>query len=248
MNDKTKCPEPEEIKAMTPEELLKQFERLKFRVANRYKKTVERLVWIDAEDVYQVADIALLKAQKSYEPTEEASFMTYAYHIMEWEIWRALKIRWDGNGYTVEPITVSLDEPINEDGDITRGDLIPSDETPLPEQMETREIVRRVRTAVDALPEDQGEIIKRRYLNDPTESGVKIAEEKGVAVHIIAGKKDRAFKRLRKDLRDLQDLTPHHVGVAKFNTTWTSEPEEYVLAKESALKRLQESYKELFTD
>ena len=175
MSDKAKCPDPEQIKAMSPEELLKQFERLKFRAAKRFIKTVERLVWIDAEDVYQVADIALLKAQQTYEPTEEASFMTYAYRFIEWEIMKALKIRCDGNGYKIEPITVSLDEPINEDGDITRGDTIPSNETPLPEQMETREIVSRVRTAVDALPEDQGEIIKRRYLNDPTESGAKIA-------------------------------------------------------------------------
>ena len=248
MSDKTKCPDPEQIKAMSPEELLKQFERLKFKAAKRFIKTVERLVWIDAEDVYQVADIALLKAQQTYEPTEEASFMTYAYRFIEWEIMKALKIRWDGNGYKIEPITVSLDEPINEDGDITRGDTIPSNETPLPEQMETREIVSRVRTAVDALPEDQEEVIRRRYLNDPTESGAKIAEEKGVPVHIIAGKKDRAFKRLRKDLRDLQDLTPRHVGVRKFNTTWTSEPEQYVLAKESTLKRLEQEYKELFSE
>ena len=113
MSDKTKCPVPEQIKAMSPEELLKQFERLKFRAAKRFIKTVERLVWIDAEDVYQVADIALLKAQQTYEPTEEASFMTYAYRFIEWEIMKALKIRCDGNGYKIEPITVSLDEPIN---------------------------------------------------------------------------------------------------------------------------------------
>lgn len=246
MSDKVKCPDPEQIKAMNPEELLEQFDRLKFRVAKRFISTVERYAWIDEEDICQIADIALLKAQKAYKPMDEASFITFAYRIMVYDIMKALKIRCDGNGYTNEPITVSLDEPIDEEGDITRGDIIPSKDIPISEQMEVLDIISKVRNAVSALPEDQEELIRRRYLNDPAETQVQIAEEKGVPVHIITGIRNRAFKKLRRDLRDYQDYIPNHIGSSKFNSTWTSEPEQYVIARESRLKQLERSYKELF--
>lgn len=244
MNDKQTAQEPEKIKAMEPEQLLKHYDRLIWKVVNRFKKAAANYAWIDEADLYQVASIALLKAQEAYKPETGIAFVTYAYHAMKWKIYRALRIESTPAGYAFEPIMLSLDEPINEDGDITRGDTIQSDDEPLDDMAERTDTAARVRAAVRTLPENQEEIINRLYLNDPTESRPKIAKDKGVSVAAIGRQKQKAFQKLRRSLRDLEPDMPHHVGLAQFKSHWTSEPEQYVLARENRFKKWLRDYEE----
>lgn len=242
MNDKQTA--PEQIQAMEPEQLLKQYDRFIWKIVNRYKKAAANYAWIDEADLYQVACIALLKAQKTYNPESEAAFMTYAHRIITWKIYRALRIKSNPAGYAFEPIMLSLDEPINEDGDITRGDTIQSDDEPPEETAERAAIAAEVRAAVSTLPEIQEEIINRLYLNDPTESRPEIAKDKGVSVSVIGRQKEKAFKKLRYELRELQPKMPHHIGLSQFRSHWTSEPEQYALNCEHSAERFRKWLKD----
>lgn len=233
MSEKLTAPAPERIKAMEPEELLKQYDRLIRKIANRYANTAARYAWIDDADLRQVASIAMLKAQATYEPKEEASFMHYACVIMQREILRALNVRWTPYGYISEPAPVSLDEPINEDGETTRGELIPGTDPPLEELAEKADLADRIRAAVHSLPDDQTEVIERLYLNEPTETQKQIAEEKGVSDQTICGRQKRAIRKLRIKLRNLEPELPYHIGLSKFRTRWISEPEQYVINRET---------------
>ena len=235
---------PGEIKAMPPEKLLAQFEALILKVANRYKKTAEKTKRFESSDVEQIAAIALLKARESYDPTKQASFLTHAFNVMNWEIMRALRIYDPAGGYRKEPIILSLDEPINEDGDITRGDTIQSDGEPLDDMAERIDTAARVRAAVRTLPAIQEEIINRLYLNEPTETRPEIAKDKGISAAAIGRQKEKAFYILRNKLRNLQPDLPKHIGLNRFNTNWTSEPEQFVLIREKRFEQWLRDYEE----
>lgn len=244
MSEKLIAPDPETIKAMEPEKLLKQFERLIIKVGNRYSKTASLYGWIDTDDLYQIAAIGILKAQKTFDPESEASFVSYACNCMTWDIMNALKIRKTPEGWKKSPVPLSLDEPINEEAEDTIGDLIPARETPIDEQAEINEVVSRVRAAVGSLPDDEEEIIERIYLQDPPEQRSQIAEEKGISGQAISNRERKAFRRLREDLSDLKEYRPHHIGASEYNTTWTSEPELYAIKREKRLAQLEESYRQ----
>ena len=245
MNKQITQPDPEQIKAMDPEELLIQYKGLVYKIANRYRGELKNLNWIDIEDLQQVAMMALLNAQKHYEPQEEASFMSYACQAMKWAIKRALRIRLDAYGnYTREPIMISLDEPISEEGEATRGDFIESKEISLEERAITADIVSRVRSAVDDLPEDESSVIKAAYLDDPHKSRNQIAEQQGLTRSGVMNKERKAFRKLKRALWDLDDYRPCHIGVKSFNSLWASEPEMYVLTRERHLAKIQRYLRE----
>lgn len=238
MSEQLTAPAPDQIKEMEPDELLKQYDRLIKKVVNRFKDLVSRYAWIDEQDLLQVASIALLEAQTAYKPDGDCKFITYAFNQMQWRICRALNIKTTPAGETVyETVTVSLDEPLTDDSDLTRGDTLQSDDEPLEEHAERIDTAARVREAVKALPDQQSEVIERLYLNDPTESRNQIARSKGVSGSLIGQRERKAFRTLRWRLKALQPDLPNHIGVMHFNSTWTSEPEQYVLFCEANQKK-----------
>ncbi len=244
MSKKLIPPDPEQIKAMDPEELLKMYKGLLWKIANRYAPTASKYAWIDADDLYQIASLALLKAQEQFDPKGEFTFMTVAFNQMKWDIFRALKIRWNPDGsIKVEPVPLSLDEPVSKDGDDTRGELIPGNDPPLDELMEIDEVVSRVWAAVRSLPKDQEDIIRKIYLDDPGQTRKEIAEEKGTTGQSIANTERKAFKDLRRKLQDYEEFRPRHIGLREFNTLWMTEQEQYVLTREKQLEQLESRYR-----
>lgn len=233
----TIAPAPDQIKDMEPDELLKQYDRLTWKMANRYSATAARYSWIDEEDLRQVAMIALLKAQKGYNP-DSGSFVNYACMIIDTGIKAALNIRWTPYGNQFEPETVSLDRPISDDSETTIGELIPGSDEPLDERAVRTDISDRVRAAVHALPDEQEEVIERLYLNSPTETKQQIALSKGLPKQKISNRQQTAFRKLRFKLRNLEPEIPNHIGFQRFNNTWISEPERYVLSKEKHREQL----------
>ncbi len=249
MDKATQSPGPEEIKDMKPEELLRQYDRLIWKMINPFKATLANYAWIDETDLYQVSCIALLEAKNAFTPEDKTPFLSIACNKIRWQIFRALNIRWTQAGQMKqEPPTMSLDEPINEEGDITRGDLIPADGETLEEITERADTAARVRVAVHELPEDQEEIINRCFLNDPTESKAQISREKGVSVQSISVKQRKAFQKLQYKLRSLREIRPRHVGLREFKTTMTTEQELFVMAKEKQLERFETHYEKLFSE
>ena len=242
------APAPDQVKVMEPDELLKQYDRLIKKIANRYTSTAAHYAWIDADDLQQVASIALLKAQETYNP-DKGAFINHACMIMQGEIMKALNIRWTPYGNQYEPDTVSLDEPITEESDTTRGETIPGSDEPLEDRAVRADIAERVRAAVHALPDDQEEVIERLYLNSPTETKQQIALDKGVTGQSIANRQRVALRKLRYKLWYMRPEMPNHIGLESFNTQWMSEPEQYVIDRENrkgqAYDRLLEEYNKI---
>ena len=242
MNDKPTVPEPEQIKAMEPEKLIKQYDNLIHKVVKRYSQTVKLYAWIDEDDLLQIAMIAIVDAQKTYNPEGGSSFVSYAYQLIRWRILQELKIRRTQEGYQLEQPTISLDEPIEEDGETTRGELIESMDLSVEECAELADKVTCVRNAVRNLPNVQEEIITRLYLNEPTETPLALAKEKGISSQAIGSKERSALKKLRSILWDLQPYHQKHIGLKKFNSIWMSEPEQYAITQEERIERLKKWY------
>ena len=242
------APAPDQIKDMTPDELLKQYDRLIKKVSNRYSQTVAHYAWIDDQDIQQVASIALLKAQERFDLESNVPFISFAWTVMQRDILKALNIRCTPYGTTFEPQTVSLDEKISDDSDITRGEVIPGTDEPLDDQAVKKDIAERVRAAVYKLPKDQEEVIERLYLNDPTETKQQIAKTKGVSNQCIKNRQAQALRKLRHKLWYLRPEIPNHIGFSSFNTRWMSEPEQYVINVDSRRGRTYDDLLELYNE
>lgn len=140
----------------------------------------------------------------------------------------------------------SLDEPLTEESDETRLDLL-ADET-IPEAdagLLEEERKQTVRDAVDRLNPDQREVVRLRYFSGKTikEAAAEMDITPVRAVTIW----NNARQHLRRDrylkaLAEVNRRTPYllGVGVTRFNSTFTSAVEELVLLRERLLQKVLE--------
>ena len=138
---------------------------------------------------------------------------------------------------------MSLEAPIGEGTeDITVADTVASEED-IEERCNRRfdynQMKKVLWETVDNLPDDQGEVIRKRYQDQMTlkevgqQLGLGIAgarkiEEKGMRTLRIPSK-SRKYKTYFDTY--LRTHTFHHVGLEQFNNTWTSEVEREVLRR-----------------
>lgn len=138
----------------------------------------------------------------------------------------------------------SLDEPISEEGESSLVDMV-SEANDMEEnvikRLDTAAMKRELWIAVDKLPKKQTKVIRERYANRKTlqEVGkvlglsigtVRQAEEKAMRTLKIPSR-CRTFKAYYEEY--LSAAPVRHVGVERFNRTWTSEVEQ------AALKRIE---------
>lgn len=138
----------------------------------------------------------------------------------------------------------SLDEPISEEGESSLVDMVSDSsdmEADVIKRLDTAAMKRELWIAVDKLPPNQTQVIRERYANRKTlqEVGevlelsigsVRQAEEKAIRTLRIPSR-CRMFKAYYEEY--LSAAPVHHVGVERFNRTWTSEVEQ------AALKRIE---------
>lgn len=214
--------------------------------AGRYSWAIERRNDIDREDLQQAAYLGILQARKAYKE-ERGGEVTLAGFYARKEIRALLGIR-DGK---LPPILESLDEPLNDETDDTRLDLI-ADET-LPEAdaaLLEEEKRQTVRDAVDRLEADQRDVVSLRFFVGMTYP--QTAAEMGITPDKAARIWGNARRSLRKNkylkaLADVNRSTPYlmRVGVTRFNSTMTSAVEELVLLRERLMyKALREQDKQ----
>lgn len=138
---------------------------------------------------------------------------------------------------------ISLDEPINEEGDITRLDLYANEAAVnFDESIFEEEIRQALNNALARLPDTDRQIINRRYFQNV---GLKeIGEEMQVSPERIRQYESKALRKLRQDTRltkkviDYTEVSNYvKIGIRGFKRTHTSSTEEAVLRREKLRER-----------
>ena len=130
----------------------------------------------------------------------------------------------------------SLDSSINEDGDLTVGDLVPGSadvEGSVLDTVEQEELKQVIWPVVDSLPDNQSCVIRSIFQERKT---LKAAGEKiGTSIERTRQIRDKALRELRKPGRreklivflpeNIESIAYHYNGVRNFDRTWTSSTE-----------------------
>ena len=160
-----------DIPGADPAAVVAQYEPFIKKLASRYTSILDRSGAVGLEDLYQVGCIAVLEAQKRYDPAGGASFITFITLPIKSAMRRALGFNSNTGAAPVQ--LVYLDEPITieSDGEITRIDTIPDSsilpfDEPMIEDETRKETAVQVRAAVARLKSaKQREAIQRVYFD-----------------------------------------------------------------------------------
>lgn len=207
--------------------------------AGRYSWALKTRSDIDTEDLLQSARIGILEAKKTFD-NQSGSWANYSGYFIRNEIRNLLGIR---NGRIPSP-TISLDEPIDEEGDLTRLDMLADETAPDAEEILCREDVRLIVTqAVERLEEDQKGAIQNYYLKGKTHK--ETAEAMGIDPKKIKNLLEKGKMYLRRDrtlraIADIERNTNYYYGVSvtAFNSSRISPVEHIVLWREAHIEKL----------
>ena len=168
--------------------------RLVVFLARRFENT-----GVNLEDLISIGTIGLIKAISTYRLDRNIKLATYASRCIENEI--LMHIR------KIAPLKaeVSLDEPINMDGDgneLLLSDVMGTDEDMILKPLEDDVDLRLLHQAVGALPEREREIVTMRFgLGGRRELTQKeVARKMGISQSYISRLEKRIMLRLKKEL------------------------------------------------
>ena len=167
--------------------------RLVVYIARRFENTC-----INIEDLISIGTIGLMKAIGTYRLEKKIKLATYASRCIENEI--LMYIRKTANQKT----EISLDEPINMDGEgneLLLSDILGTDEDTISRPLEEDVDKKVLRQALDTLPPREQEIVFLRYgLEGRKELTQKeVAQTMGISQSYISRLEKRILQRLRKE-------------------------------------------------
>lgn len=167
--------------------------RLVVYIARRFENT-----GILLEDLISIGTIGLMKAISTYRLDKKIKLATYASRCIENEI--LMYIRKTAK----EKTEVSLDEPINMDGDgneLLLGDILGTEEDVVMKPLEEDVDLLVLRQSLRELPERERDLINMRFgLEGRQELTQKEAAQKmGISQSYISRLEKRILLRLRKD-------------------------------------------------
>ena len=207
--------------------------------AGRYSWALKTRSDLDMEDLMQAARIGIWKAKQTFD-SASGGWGNYSGYFIKNEIREALGIR---NGRVPRP-TISLDETIDEEGELTRLDMLADETAPDAEEVLCLDDMRLiVAEAVERLEEQQRAAIQNYYFKGKTYKGT--AEAMGIDPKRIKDLLETGKRNLRRDrtLREIADIEHttnyfYHVGVTQFNSTMQSAVERIVIQRETKMERL----------
>ncbi len=137
----------------------------------------------------------------------------------------------------------SLDEPISgENEDILLSDTLASEECfedDLIKRLDTAAMTEALWSAVDELPDNMPEVLRHRYQDNMTRN--EVGQQLGITASQAGTIEYKALRKLRIPSKCEQfrgyyeqyiSASPiYHVGVERFNRTWTSATEELALRR-----------------
>jgi RNA polymerase sporulation-specific sigma factor len=168
--------------------------RLVVFIARRFEST-----GIHLEDLISIGTIGLIKGVNTYRRDKNIKLATYASRCIENEI--LMHIRKTSN----QKAEISLDEPINLDGDgneLVLSDILGTDENVVTGQLEEEVDLMLLRQALSQLPQREREIVNMRFglegIQERTQK--EVAEYLGISQSYISRLEKRIMQKLRKEL------------------------------------------------
>ncbi len=179
------------------QQLIERNLRLVVYIARRFENT-----GVNLEDLISIGTIGLIKAIGTYRREKNIKLATYASRCIENEI--LMHIRKIANQKT----EVSLDEPINLDGEgneLLLSDILGTDDDIVCRPLEEDVDLTLLRQALARLPQREKEIVSMRYgLEGCKELTQKeVAQLMGISQSYISRLEKRIMLRLRKELTKL---------------------------------------------
>ena len=168
--------------------------RLVVFIARRFENT-----GIHLEDLISIGTIGLIKGINTYRRDKNIKLATYASRCIENEI--LMYIRKTSN----QKAEISLDEPINMDGDgneLVLSDILGTDENVVTGQLDEEVDLELLRQALSHLPQREREIVNMRFgLEGVRERTQKeVAEYMGISQSYISRLEKRIMQKLKKEL------------------------------------------------
>ena len=160
--------------------------RLVVYIAKKFDNT-----GVGVEDLISIGTIGLIKAVDTFDPAKGKRFASYASRCIENEL------RMDLRRGRRTGVTLSLQEPLEADGQLTLADTLP-DEADMEADCESRADAARLRALVDALPARERAIMRQRYGFD---GAPKTQQQTAQALHISRSYVSRLEKRALEYLR-----------------------------------------------
>jgi len=167
--------------------------RLVVYISRRFENT-----GINLEDLISIGTIGLMKAVNTYRLDKKIKLATYASRCIENEILMYIRKT------SKEKTEVSLDEPINMDGDgneLLLGDILGTEEDVVSRPLEEDVDLCVLRQSLKELPQRERELINMRYgLEGRRELTQKeAAQEMGISQSYISRLEKRIMQRLKKE-------------------------------------------------
>ncbi len=169
--------------------------RLVAHVVKKYENS-----GVDLEDLISVGSVGLIKSIDTYDPQRGTRLATYAARCIENEILMFLrslkKLRRE----------VSLEEPIGVDSDgneISFADVLGSDPEAVPEAVNTRAELDRLREKLETLPPRERRVLQLRYglLNGMERTQREIGRLLGVSRSYVSRLEKRALRAMAALMR-----------------------------------------------
>lgn len=167
--------------------------RLVVYIAKRFENTSTGM-----EDLISIGTIGLIKAIGTYRLDKNIKLATYASRCIENEI--LMHIRKISN----QKAEISLDEPINMDGDgneLLLSDILGTEEDVIFRPLEDDVDMKVLRKAVKGLPQREREIILMRYGMEgrKEQTQKEVAMQMGISQSYISRLEKKILQRLKKE-------------------------------------------------
>ncbi|QTE68359.1 sigma-70 family RNA polymerase sigma factor [Clostridiales bacterium] len=221
------------IPGADPTSVIEQYEPFLKTIAKKYTYVLNKSGAVGFDDLIQVGRIAIIDAQKRYEP-DKGAFITFLAYRVRAAMQRTLGFNCKGEA---PKQLVYLDAPISDESEDTLGDTVadlaaPTVDENITESETKREISEQVREALNRMKsEKQREVITRIYIDGQERTAA--AADMGMKYSPLCALERAGKRSLHRDEQLKQfvigEIPFFTVGVMQFNCTWTSATEKTVI-------------------
>lgn len=169
--------------------------RLVVYIAKKFENT-----GMDLEDLISVGTIGLMKAINTFNVDKNIKLATYASRCIENEILMQLRKS------TKIKTEVSIDEPLNKDGDgneLLLSDILGTDDDITSKRIEEEVDKKLLRAAIEKLSRREKEIMELRFgttLQGKEKTQKEVADMMGISQSYISRIEKKIMKKMKKDI------------------------------------------------